>query len=139
MPAILNLPRLKQVRDHVVAHPDQHDQGEWFIDINGYEKPCVIGSECGTAACVAGWTVLLNGDQPIKMAFPDHGYTSASSVALINGGVMDIDDRAQQILGLTDDQAQELFYDISTPQRAVDYLNDLIASAEADVNPRSVR
>jgi hypothetical protein len=41
----------RKVLDHVTAHREQFDMSEW-----GYNDP-----ECGTKACLAGWTLLLNG------------------------------------------------------------------------------
>ena len=41
----------RKVLDHVTAHREQFDMRDW-----GYNDP-----ECGTKACLAGWTLLLNG------------------------------------------------------------------------------
>jgi hypothetical protein len=45
-----NIPLLEQVMAFIKDHPEKHDQGTWIND-------------CGTAACFAGWTVLLTGWQ----------------------------------------------------------------------------
>jgi hypothetical protein len=39
-----------RVLDHIDAHPEQWQQGQWIGE-----------TECGTVACFAGWTVLLSG------------------------------------------------------------------------------
>jgi hypothetical protein len=44
-----------RVLDHIDAHPEQWDQGIY-----------IRKAECGTAACFAGWTVLLSGAKPIS-------------------------------------------------------------------------
>lgn len=43
----------QKVLDHIEAHPERHDQHRW-VD-NPYD--------CGTSACLAGWTVLLNAQE----------------------------------------------------------------------------
>jgi hypothetical protein len=51
-------------------------------------------SLCGTQACVGGWAIQLSGEK-----VEDY----------LGGG--DVSGRAQELLGLTYDQANELFYD----------------------------
>lgn len=46
-----------KVLDHIDAHPIGWKQEVW-----------IAKGECGTVACFAGWTCLLNGDSP---GFPD--------------------------------------------------------------------
>lgn len=49
---------------HVLAHPEQHFQGTWT---NRKYEPV----DCGTTACLAGWTVILNanpGETPVRAA-----------------------------------------------------------------------
>lgn len=41
----------RRILDHITAHRDQFDMGIW-----GRFDP-----ECGTAACLAGWAMLLSG------------------------------------------------------------------------------
>lgn len=38
------------VLDHIDAHPEQWQQGQW-----------IGNAECGTVGCFAGWAVLLSG------------------------------------------------------------------------------
>jgi hypothetical protein len=49
----VNVPLLRKVLEHVTEHPDQHDQRVW-----------VKQTGCGTAACLAGWAVLIEGLDP---------------------------------------------------------------------------
>lgn len=42
----------QKVIDHVKANPEKHYQGTWVTS----------AGSCGTAACLAGWCVLLNAE-----------------------------------------------------------------------------
>jgi hypothetical protein len=55
----VNLERLEQVMRFVTDNPDLHDQGMWIT----------TDTPCGTTACLAGWTCLLNGYEPAKSAW----------------------------------------------------------------------
>jgi hypothetical protein len=52
MPYITNWPLAWRVAEFIIDHPDQHDQEYWY-------------SDCGTAACFAGWTTFLSGWRPL--------------------------------------------------------------------------
>ena len=45
-----NTELLQQTMQHILDHPEQHNQGSW-VKVNS----------CGTAACFAGWAGLLSG------------------------------------------------------------------------------
>jgi hypothetical protein len=45
-----------RVLDHIIANPDQYAPDVWIYRGD---------PECGTAACIAGWTCLLSGDEPV--------------------------------------------------------------------------
>lgn len=42
-----------RVIDHIDAHPELWQQGQW-----------IANAECGTVACFAGWACLLSGEKP---------------------------------------------------------------------------
>lgn len=84
------------VLDHIEANPEKHDQSHW----------AQVG-ECGTAACIAGWTAVLCGgwefaqSDPIwneehVLSFKAPGKTSTR---------MDPAGIAGKLLGLDDDDA----------------------------------
>jgi hypothetical protein len=50
-----------KVLEHVIRHPERHNQKTW-VDNREQANPSV--SDCGTTACLAGWAVLLNADDP---------------------------------------------------------------------------
>jgi len=76
-----------QVLDHILAHPEMHDQGDWFRR-----------TECGTVACFAGWATLLSGlsfapGSIIVEHAPDH---------LLRLREMSVGRAAARLLGLPD-------------------------------------
>ena len=113
----LNIPLARQVLQHLIAHPEQHDQSHWGKR-----------TKCGTVACIAGTTLLLSGE-PVK--FDRHG-----NIANPN-----IPGRAAELLGVTaefdednlicDGEAFRLFYQMDNDQ-ALDLLRQYIEQAEAN-------
>jgi hypothetical protein len=80
-----------RVLDHIDAHPEQHDQRVWIEN----------RSECGTAACLAGWVCLLSGDRPDF----DHEEDEACEVFLGKGdSAMPVAERAASLLGIPYDE-----------------------------------
>lgn len=128
-----NLALLRKVRDHIDNDPNSWDQNTWFSvklnsevlafeDSKTFEVEIIGLEKCGTAACAAGWTVILGGDeddQPqvsktdvanrlfiINNRIPDVSY--AVQASMTKGGDM-ISERAKELLGLTDIEASGLF------------------------------
>lgn len=56
------------VLDHVTKHPEKHKQSTWVVGgtAEDYYDPKI--NECGTTACLAGWTVLLNAPDGVTRA-----------------------------------------------------------------------
>jgi hypothetical protein len=81
MPEV-NEPRLRGVLAHI-----EQDQEHWDQYTYG----------CGTAACLAGWAVALENNWTMGQLFT------------VNQTGFSIRDRAQELLGLTRDQAHALF------------------------------
>lgn len=80
--------RLQGTLEWVQAHPDSHNQGVW-----------ARRTECGTAACLAGWTVVL---ADIALDWDGDGACETADGELIS-------DVAQNLLGLEDYYADWLF------------------------------
>lgn len=72
-----------RVLDHIDAHPEQWEQGKWIGQ-----------AECGTAACFAGWAVLLSGAEP---RFYMKGCSTADVV--FDGRARVAPDLAEELLG----------------------------------------
>lgn len=124
-----NLPLLRQVREQIEKHPETWDQSLWF-------------SECGTAACVAGWAAALTGGRradfgekhlssSLLVAVPDdHEY----DVVVVKGQrLVFVDDRAQRLLGIDDKTGDELFNGNATMADVRRIMDEIEADAAADV------
>jgi hypothetical protein len=85
----------KTVLDHLLAHPEQHNQDRWG------ER-----TECGTTMCVAGWTCELAGE---RLEWQRSSTTTGVGTWCTTDGVY-IPRRAAQLLGLTEDEAARLFF-----------------------------
>jgi hypothetical protein len=81
----------KLLHEMITKYPEQHNQEVVFInnDLSRASKtsPTTIGDysqNCGTRACVVGWTLLLalNPEMPVMEAFQDHSDTMIASLAL---------------------------------------------------------
>jgi len=92
--------RLDAVLAYHDAHPDEHDQG-------------VFGSwtVCGTTCCTAGRAVIMFAPERVKW-IPDR-FLEPGGMKLdpLPDGSTPIDELASSLLGLTQEQAVELFYD----------------------------
>lgn len=132
----MNIDLAKKVYAHITAHPDQFDMDQ-FADV-------APDSECGTSACIAGWAQVLSGQFKIvvkPMLDNDgnpvvrHGHpVQYADFERVAGQPTPDDednhDMGRELLGITDDQAHELFYTDSNAE-AVQLLHHLIDEAQA--------
>lgn len=93
---MVDIQALDEVITQIKAHPELHDQEVFFAQ-----------TECGTAGCVAGWRVLLDGGEPHTY---DNG-TVSDLYANLPGSVkpIDIPEYAQRRFGLDNESADVLF------------------------------
>jgi hypothetical protein len=105
---MINVELLEQVRDYIVKHPDEWKQSTWIED----------RYSCGTTRCIAGTAVFLKGYQLIWK------YGSVENVVMDNGKVRHVAGAAEEALGLTYEQACDLFY--SGPLEAMEKIDGLI-------------
>ncbi len=91
--------------------------------IHGFDMDHFLdkAADCGTTCCIAGAAIAFN-----------EGFHAASS--------WNADSSAQKILGLTNSQAMDLFFDgyDSTPQHAAVVIRHLIATGTVDWNATRV-
>ncbi len=81
---------------------------------------------CGTACCVAGKAALLDGWQPEFADEPGVNYT----IIFAKGGrTWPVDDIAQDVLGLTDEEADDLF-EVSNSVEQIERMIDLIVAGK---------
>jgi len=117
-----NVPLLRKVREHIEAHPEEWRQNDWRTV-----------RDCGTAYCFAGWACQIDGGEWILDSSWIDGGEWVLDSSWIDGGLdsswleprpddppgcidapCGIDGiragaRARRILGLTADEADELF------------------------------
>lgn len=105
----MNIERLRQVRDKIRNSPRHFNmhQGITLAKFSPMQRPVPtvpVGeafNECGTVACIAGWTVILI-EPEAQVPF---SFTLSNEL-----NWMTISERARQILGLTPQQADDLFH-----------------------------
>lgn len=99
---IKDFPLLWKVYDHIVAHPEEWDQGVWAVQSKTLS--------CGTAFCFAGHAVMMSHPTavPIWATGRDTDFSGADSVE-IDGTMQTIPEAAKQALGLTSSERALLF------------------------------
>lgn len=101
----INTEMFQKIYDQITQHPDTHDQGTF--------------EDCGTSRCIAGWAVALRygvADTTIYSGeVPDREDEEVEGVGYLSGTAV----IARNILGLTGEQAYDLFYDLND-ERAVE-------------------
>lgn len=116
-----NIERLRAVFNHVKSLPNAHDtedtapvaadQPVWNQHV-WYASPEMNEGSCGTAACFAGWAVVMFADNPIfDTYYSAPGYAECYGVR-VNGDPISepIAYIAQELLGLDTHTADELFH-----------------------------
>lgn len=106
------LQRRRMVLDFITAHPEHHNQAVWAVPMAWLRElydESLVGT-CGTVACVAGWTCIMAGDELTS----SDGSPELDHAISDSGAALEIPERAMRLLGLTKDEADELFYDINS-------------------------
>jgi hypothetical protein len=104
----MDLTKLKTVVEHAETHPDQFDMDEW-VEVLDYAGDLAENPHCGTRACLAGLTVILF-DGLETISDPTARGDFAFCVPPGRKRAVSIDERAQELLGLTESQSFDLFY-----------------------------
>ncbi|MFG3509628.1 hypothetical protein ACGF5F_29470 [Streptomyces sp. NPDC047821] len=104
-----NVDLMLAVREQITNHPETHSQAHW-----GNKN-----RECGTTYCIAGWAITL--------AQAGTRWNSSGLMALADG--MDPGDCAQRLMGLSSDEATDLFFTMDRPS-ALAKLDELIAKGK---------
>lgn len=129
-----NIELLTKIRDLIERDPGKLDMGSFSkISENelgrhlGYGE--VIEIDCGTTQCIAGWAVWLCGYR-FRASVGDLDVDSRDCYAFecidSVGRFRSIDASARELLGITWNDAEFLFYEVGNND-AVDVLNDFIA------------
>lgn len=95
----INVELLERVKTHILEEPRRLLMQGWMLASK--EAPC------GTVGCIAGWSLAL--EKGVKIA-DERGlvYRNGRRVADPHGAGM-------KVLGLTEDQADDLFYVVNWP------------------------
>jgi hypothetical protein len=130
------------IAEAIEEYPSMHDQAVWYQNIedgnDATVEMFVAGRQvrCGTAQCVAGWAIVLDGrfngfhvnENMTISAVID--YSVAESTSIVNAGA--------EILGLTKSEASELFYTFKDGNE-LDWPNALRDVGDGMEIPRAIR
>jgi hypothetical protein len=94
----INVPLLRKTLEHITAHPEEHNQSFWAVQ-----------TPCGTAYCLAGHAVQLAGHEILWTDVCPCGCDSRERSAWHCTDGREIEYVATEELGLTEDQADDLF------------------------------
>ena len=97
-----NVSLMTKVRNQITANPESHDQDYYEND-----------TECGTTRCIAGWTVFF----------------ARGTGRTVYAGGGSIFGEARDLLGLTDYEADTLFYEFGDAE-AIARLDKFIEKGE---------
>ncbi len=127
----MNAERINQVADAIEQHtiPWLGFNMQGYIHMAGEETPDMSFHNCGTVACIAGWTMAIKHGEAVLQALRDEdGTLDATDVAGEN-----VDDGAKEWLGLDEKQRTFLFYKWdATAEEAVRTLRHLALTGVVD-------
>ena len=129
---MIDFDRLDEVLAFMEAHPKQADQWRWFsveAPYRDWRGKLADDWQCGTVACLAGWTAILAGWVPTDSHSPLVSYAGRSGPRLVS-------DVAQDLLGLTAPQADWLFHgaeDTAMVRHLVELLRQHPAAAGPEI------
>jgi hypothetical protein len=109
----MNVELLRKIEAHILAEPKRLHMSSFMMRQSARNVLSSVGGKpvgypkCGTAACIAGWAVILEDGLP-------QGYLTGAQIY----------DRAQELLGLHVGQADRLFYRMSWPDEFYDMGGD---------------
>lgn len=134
----MNIPLLKEIRKEILAEPQRLDMNHWI-------NPDDNTASCGTAACVAGWAVILTmRKEDRRKSWQKIAYEIWKSQAVDWSGASSrwpTEVAGRERLGLSASEADRLFfveewpYKFRKPFSALnDYFEDI--EDEADLKER---
>ena len=88
---------------------------KWFAHFEYNDMRLLNASDCGTKACLAGWTAALSGWHPTLLNVGDDTYLNWAQVAPLplvaseSALARPVSELAAELLGITDREADELF------------------------------
>lgn len=122
-------PRLQPRHEVLPDRSYASSQGD--VSVLSYEASVDELLECGTTACFAGWTCVLNGDTLVNritnVVSTDEDERPLAMDCRIKGEsvMMTIEARAAQLLGLADSEAHEVFCNTENIDDVASTLRDI--------------
>jgi hypothetical protein len=118
---------LGQVLDYIKRYPDTWYRGDWSLT-----------TDCGTSHCFAGWAVKLAGvpmdedDEVLRAQLPDPSQIERHiDDDPASPGYVHVSVAARHLLGLTPEQADELFSGVNTVKDLERYVAELCGETES--------
>lgn len=101
----INVIRLRELLEHLTAHPEEHDQNLWAM------RKREPNGDCKTACCAAGWTVSLSNEYSIAWRSDALRKNVEFSEYAINerGFEQHVKTVARELLGFTTREASVFF------------------------------
>lgn len=96
----MNIVRLRERLEFITLNQQHHDQGIWAQQIGD--------SECGTFACLAGWTALKYGKDQLIMV-KSYSYADERPVFAFEPRDDEWESLGAELLDMDDETASELF------------------------------
>ncbi|AGM12837.1 hypothetical protein PBI_DUMBO_96 [Mycobacterium phage Dumbo] len=134
----MNKRMIQDLRDKLVAERDLHKQGTWgrvapeAVNLNDEGFATVT---CHTAACAAGHTCLVAGDQFLVRDIDYNSFYGAYSVEKVltaDGDVRYIDSRARELLGISPFEEGVLFAAHHSHEQTIHLLDQLLADEDIE-------
>lgn len=116
-----NIALLDRLEETLIARPEQHDQGWWLTDAGEYDQDGFVKVDCETTLCAAGWAATLEGGKWVTSSYLLATDADREEGLCIQEQYLQSDyrtevdsvsayARAKRLLGLTEDEAHEMFY-----------------------------
>lgn len=136
----MNIANIQKLIDHLkLTRAENFNMHHFMMGFPERRKPNNVLKQmeteggCGTTACLAGHAVLIKAAEEGERLGPTGRLKNPPSYGLGLGG--DVDTRAQRWLGLSNDQAIDLFYRLDsdlTPEDTIPVLEHLRDTGEVD-------
>lgn len=130
----INVPLMRKVLEYLETNPEKHEQGCW-----AWSDAATVAEatyDCGTVACMAGWTVLLaDVGRWLHMTCCDECAATLELQAVIDGDTYDVAEGAERLLGLTSRQGDQMFSGSNSRDDLWDYADEF-TFGDIDSNER---
>ena len=132
--------RLEKLRDGLRAIKDQSrfDMNRWGTrrNTNKDERQHINEDNCGTAGCALGWATGIFSQKNFYLKFVN-GNCGSSVVYRTNSGIFSGYKAGEKFFGITDDQADYLFYpgrygsetNKITPEHVIAHIDNLLSGS----------